>query len=78
MSDTTRDLQEQVAYLHDIALHNEKAYEDLQEKYRHVYSSYDQRTKETLELQGKVMRLEKKITELEEVRLKQIKEFLEV
>ena len=41
MSDTTRDLQDQVAYLHDIALHKEKAYEDLQEKYRHVYSAYE-------------------------------------
>ena len=41
MSDTTRDLQEQVAYLHDRTLNKEKVYEDLQEKYRHVYSSYE-------------------------------------
>ena len=56
--------------MHDIALHKEKAYEELQEKYRHVYSTYEQKTKETLDLQAKVMRLEKKITELEVARPK--------
>ena len=50
MWDTIRDLQEQVAYMHDVALSREKMYEDLQEKYKHVYSSYEQRTKETLDL----------------------------
>ena len=64
MLDITRNLQEQGAYLHDIARHKEKAYESLEEKYKHVYSSYEQRTKETLDLQGKLMRLEKKITKL--------------
>ena len=50
MLDTTRDLQEQVAYMHDVALSKEKIYKDLQEKYRHVYSTYEQRTKEALDL----------------------------
>ena len=49
MLDATKDLQKQVAYMHDIALHKEKAYEDLQEKYRHVFAAYEQRTKETLD-----------------------------
>ena len=65
MFDTTKGLQEQVAYMHDVALSKEKIYEDLQEKYRHVYFSYEQKIKETLDLQGKVMNLEKKILELE-------------
>ena len=51
--------------MHDIALHKENAYEDLQEKYRHVYFAYEKRTKETLVLQGKVMELKKKVMELE-------------
>ena len=70
MLDATNNLQEQVSYMHDISLHKEKAYEDLQEKYRHVFATYEQRTKETLDLQAKVMRLEKKIIELEASRPK--------
>ena len=54
-----------MAYLHDLALNKEKIYENLDEKYRHVYSTYEQRTKETLDLQGKVIKLEKKVTDLE-------------
>ena len=43
-------------------------YENLQEKYRHVHSSYEQRTKETQDLQGKVIELEKKVIELDAFR----------
>ena len=64
--------------MHDIALHKEKAFEELQEKYKHVCSTYEQRTKETLDLQAKVMRLEKKIIELEEARPKSIGESSEM
>ena len=50
MLENTRDLQEKVAYLHDVALNKEKIRENLQEKYRHVYSTYEIRTKETIDL----------------------------
>ena len=36
ISSTNEGLQEQVEYLHDLALNKEKIYKNLQEKYRHV------------------------------------------
>ena len=62
--------------MHDSSLRKENIHDDLQEKYKHVYSSYEQRTKEALDLQGKVMELEKKVIELEAFNPKQTSESL--
>ena len=49
-----KNLQEQVAYLHDVALNKEKIHERLHEQYKHIFATYEQRKKDTLDLQCKI------------------------
>ena len=60
--------------MRDVSLNKEKIHENLQQQYRHAYSTYENRTKEMLDLQGKVMVLEKKVSKLEVARPKETSE----
>ena len=51
--------------MHNVPLRKLKIHENIQEYYRHVFSTYEQRTKETQDLQGKVNILDKRESELE-------------
>ena len=72
----TKGLEEQTTFVHEVALRKEKIVENLHEQYRHVYYAYEQRTKETLDIQGKIIALERRILELEAKKPKETGESL--